>query len=172
MKKFYYHGTQVEYLPFIAENGLVPNTSGKSRHLSFYINVGEKSKDKVFVTSVFDSANGGACHYGWNYQKEEEYYKRRREKILDDKILFFPYICTVLKVEIDRKDLIRDDDFTRDYYSEKPIEGEFYICFGKFGNFEWKKLTKELAESIVETDISFNWKKNRLLKFESFKKLI
>ena len=171
MKKFYYHGTQVECLPFIAENGLVPNASGKSRHFSFYLNVGEKSKDKVFVTSVFDGANGGACTYGWDHQKEEEYYKRRRKKTLDDKISLFPYIFTVLKVEIDRKDLIRDEDFTRDYYSEKPIEGDFYICFGDFDHLEWKKLTKELADFIVETDKSFNWTKNNLLKFESFKEL-
>jgi len=167
MKKFYFHGSQVEYLPSIAKNGLIPNTNGISRHFSFYINVGEKSKGKIFLTSALDNANGGAVRYGIDIKKQQEYYKRKRNKILDDKILFFPYISTVLKVEIDRKDLIKDIDFTRDYYSENPINGVFYICFGDFEHLEWKILTIELAELIVKTDQSFNWE-NKLLKFESF----
>ena len=95
------------------------------------------SRGKVFVTESFSDADdyGYDINNCWN------------------KLKWYP----ILRIKMNPKELEKDYDLDNDWYSRKPIRGEFEI-FIRFPNNnieknipsdkEWKKLTPELIKKL------------------------
>jgi len=117
-KRIFYHATKPEYLPEIVKFGLTPNIDRKT---NWSDELGKWSKGKIFVTDALSNA------------------------IMYSKMINYPSFSVILRIQIDSNKLIFDDESDSDWYSKKPIIGDFQI---KIGNI-WKKLTMELAEKIA-----------------------
>ena len=131
--KWFYHATKPEHLPSIVKHGILPNTDRKVNWGHFE----EWSRGKAFVTNWYAQA----IFYG---QIINHYNKK-----------FYP----ILRVKIDPDDLIRDEKSQCDWYSTKPIKGEFQIFdfVGKYYDDEsWIKLTPELANILSNPEIEIN----------------
>jgi hypothetical protein len=107
-KKYFYHATKFEHLPFILKHGLTPNIDRKVN----WSGLEEWSRGKVFVTDSLDQA----FDYGGLINKKDN--------------SNFP----ILRILIDPKTLVPDE--YGDFYSTEPIRGKFDILIEFGGNWE------------------------------------
>lgn len=131
--KWFYHATKPEYLPSIVKHGILPNTDRKVNWGHFE----EWSRGKAFVTNWYAQA----IFYG----QIINHYNNK----------FYP----ILRVKINPDDLIKDEKSSCDFYSTKPIIGDFeiYDFVGKYYYDEsWKKLTPELAKFLSNPENDIN----------------
>ena len=120
-KKWFYHATKSEYLPEIVEHGLTPNIDRETNWKGEF----EKwSRGKVFVTTCYSTA----IFYG---QIINHYNKK-----------FYP----ILRILVDPKNLTKDTSSDYDWYSTKPIQGNFQV---QDIDKSWKKLTQKIAKEIA-----------------------
>lgn len=125
-KSWFFHSTKKDYLVDIVKHGLLPNDNRKTNWKGEF---GDWSRGKIFVADNISSA----IFYG---------------KIINNEAYFYP----ILRVLIDKNELTKDTEAIGDWYSTKPIKGEFEIYNFKrpyHSDKNWKKLTLDLAEEIV-----------------------
>jgi hypothetical protein len=127
-KRLFYHATKSEHLLDIVKSGLLPNMD---RRTNWKGELGEWSKGKVFVTEDFKTAR----FYGCEMNVSDENHDPSCTK-------FIP----ILRIWINKDELTRDEETTCDWYSTKPIIGEFEIYL----DGPWEKLDLKLAEEISQ----------------------
>ena len=129
-KKWFYHATKSEYLPEIVEHGLTPNIDRETNWKGEF----EKwSRGKVFVTENFATAE----FYGEEICKNDPNYDPYCIK-------FIP----ILRIWLDSKKLTKDHSEEYDWYSTKPITGEFEIYNDRVD--EWIEFDEYLAHDMAQ----------------------
>ena len=118
----FYHATKPKYLPSIVKHGLTPNLD---RDTNWHGALGKWSKGKVFVTADIFTA---------------QFYGEQINHFNDN---FHP----ILRIKLDKNELIKDDETDNDWYSTKPIIGNFEV---RDIDKTWKKLTPEVAQNILD----------------------
>jgi len=132
-KRWFYHATKSEHLPEIVEHGLLPNMD-RETNWSWNERLSKWSRGKVFVTEKLFQA----IFYGKQINQD--------------------MFCPILRIKLDTEDLIKDDQTEYDWYSTKPINGNFQILENDDDSplsnpdyeKKWINLTEELANEIVE----------------------
>jgi hypothetical protein len=123
-ERWFYHATRLRHLSAIRKNGLLPNDDRPTNWKTFP--EAGWSRGKVFVTDNFLMADD----YGYEINNCWK------------KVKPFP----ILRIKLDSSKLEKDEDLENDWYSRKPIIGDFEVFIRQPNTTyipkenEWKKL--------------------------------